>query len=217
MAIIKQGILGGGSGTVGTVVMTAWKGRAIVKSLPLSVANPKSTGQVSQRTKFKSVTQLGSTLLTDYVQKIENVLSGNITGYNRFCSRNKAAFSSVGAFVPTSFFVGGGSRPSIAGISDVEVGAADALNIEYTRAAGEAATYDTDKAVFIAICPSTMDIWVSPGTENKSALTSSMALKTGGSDLTGELQVYFYPCLLSADGRGISVSQSGTMKLVTFA
>lgn len=216
MAIIKQGILGGGSGTVGTVVMTAWKGRAIVKSLPLSVANPNSAGQVAQRTKFKSVTQLGSTLLTDYVQKIENVLSGNITGYNRFCSRNKAAFSSVGAFVPTSFFVGGGSRPSIAAISSSLSGAGKSISIEYDRVAGESATFNTDKAVFVAICPSTMDVWVSPGTELKSTAESTLALKTPGSDLTGELQVYFYPCFLSADGRGISINQGGLAETITF-
>ncbi len=55
MGIIKQGILGGVSGGVGTVIGGSWKGIDYVRSRPSSVANPNSDKQVDQRSKFSSV------------------------------------------------------------------------------------------------------------------------------------------------------------------
>ena len=52
MGTIKKGILGGFSGKVGTVVGGSWKGIAYMRSLPQKVKNPRTEGQVSQRSKF---------------------------------------------------------------------------------------------------------------------------------------------------------------------
>ena len=52
MGTIKQGILGGFSGKVGTVVGGTWKGIHYMRSLPASVRNPRTVPQVTQRTKF---------------------------------------------------------------------------------------------------------------------------------------------------------------------
>ena len=52
MGTIKKGVLGGFSGKVGTVVGASWKGIDYIRSLPASVKNPRTEGQVTQRTKF---------------------------------------------------------------------------------------------------------------------------------------------------------------------
>ena len=52
MGRINQGILGGFSGKVGNVVGGNWKGINYMRVKPASVANPKTVGQVNQRTKF---------------------------------------------------------------------------------------------------------------------------------------------------------------------
>ncbi|MDR1679219.1 MAG: DUF6266 family protein [Prevotellaceae bacterium] len=52
MGTIKKGILGGFSGKVGTVVGGSWKGISYMRSLPQNVKNPRTVGQISQRTKF---------------------------------------------------------------------------------------------------------------------------------------------------------------------
>ncbi len=52
MGTIKKGILGGFSGKVGTVVGASWKGISYMRSLPQKVKNPRTDGQMSQRTKF---------------------------------------------------------------------------------------------------------------------------------------------------------------------
>lgn len=217
MAILKQGILGGGSGSVASVVMTSWKGRNVLKSKPVSVANPRTEGQVSQRTSFKSIASLGSILLTGYVQKITNVISGNITGYNKFCSMNKSAFSSIGAFVPANFKVGGGQLPAVDSITAVEQSSNDSLSVVFTNPAGLPATRNSDKCVFVAICPTTNDVWCADGSVTRDNEEVVLQLLTSGSDLTGVLQVYTYPAFVSADGRSVSVLSGGTSKNVTFA
>lgn len=55
MGVIKQGILGGVSGGVGTVIGGSWKGINYLRSRPTSIANPNSDKQVDQRTKFSTV------------------------------------------------------------------------------------------------------------------------------------------------------------------
>jgi hypothetical protein len=52
MGTIKQGILGGFSGKVGTVIGASWKGINYMRSIPQHVKNPRTAGQVSQRSKF---------------------------------------------------------------------------------------------------------------------------------------------------------------------
>ncbi len=52
MGKIKQGILGGFSGKVGTVIGASWKGISYMRSIPQKIKNPRTDGQMSQRTKF---------------------------------------------------------------------------------------------------------------------------------------------------------------------
>ena len=54
MGIIAQGILGGFSGKVGNVIGATWKGISYIRIKPVSVANPRTEGQVSQRNKFSA-------------------------------------------------------------------------------------------------------------------------------------------------------------------
>ena len=57
MGKISQGILGGFSGKVGNVIGGNWKGIDYMRVKPASVANPKTEGQVDQRSKFSTVLQ----------------------------------------------------------------------------------------------------------------------------------------------------------------
>ena len=57
MATISQGILGGFSGKVGTVIGGFWKGIAYMRSIPASVSQPNTPAQLAQRAKFAAVVQ----------------------------------------------------------------------------------------------------------------------------------------------------------------
>jgi hypothetical protein len=58
MGKIKQGILGGFKGKVGTVIGASWNGIAYMKGLPQSVKNPKTEAQQAQRAFFAEVQNL---------------------------------------------------------------------------------------------------------------------------------------------------------------
>ena len=55
MGKIKQGILGGFKGKVGTVIGSSWNGIAYMRGLAQSVKNPKTAGQTTQRSFFREV------------------------------------------------------------------------------------------------------------------------------------------------------------------
>ena len=124
MGIIKQGILGGFSGKVGSVVGTSWKGRAVMKAMPLSVANPRTSGQVNQRTKFSQCVALSKALLGGSIALLDNPFAGNISGYNRFLKRNIVSFENDGTFIPSSLTISqgvlGGVLPSDDGVLNIE-------------------------------------------------------------------------------------------------
>jgi hypothetical protein len=57
MATIKQGILGGFSGKIGTVVGSTWRGKNVLRSAPRKSTKPASAAQQKQRDKFAGVLQ----------------------------------------------------------------------------------------------------------------------------------------------------------------
>lgn len=88
MGIIKRGILGGFSGRIGNVVGSSWKGLAVVKSLPLSVANPRTTAQTTQRSKFANCVAFASMLLTEIIKPLWDRNAVHMSGFNAFCQAN---------------------------------------------------------------------------------------------------------------------------------
>ena len=88
MAIIQRGILGGFSNKIGNVVGTSWKGIAVMKSLPLSVANPRTALQVAQRNKFTYLSKLGSQLLASHIKPLWDRFAQRESGYNAFIRTN---------------------------------------------------------------------------------------------------------------------------------
>ena len=65
MGKIKQGILGGFKGKVGTVIGSSWNGIAYMKGLPQSQKDPKTAAQLMQRNFFKEVQSLIGQLSAD--------------------------------------------------------------------------------------------------------------------------------------------------------
>lgn len=92
MAIIKQGILGGFKKKIGSVVGSSWKGVATMRSLPLSVANPRTAAQVSNRNRFKACAEFASLILASIIKPLMDRFAGQMSGYNYFTKLNKAVW-----------------------------------------------------------------------------------------------------------------------------
>ena len=92
MGIIKRGILGGVANKIGNVVGSSWKGIATLRSLPLSVANPRTLAQRNNRDTFTLMSKLGSDVLATVCQPLWNRDAKQMSGFNAYVMYNKKAF-----------------------------------------------------------------------------------------------------------------------------
>ena len=92
MGVIKRGLLGGFSNKVANVVGSSWKGINTMRALPLSVANPRTAAQVTNRNSFSYFSKIGSDVLSTIVQPLLNRDAKYMSGYNKFIKLNKEAY-----------------------------------------------------------------------------------------------------------------------------
>ena len=92
MGIIKRGILGGVANKIGNVVGSSWKGIATLRSLPLSVANPRTVAQRNNRDSFSLFSKLGSDVLATVCQPLWNRDAKQMSGFNAYVMFNKRKY-----------------------------------------------------------------------------------------------------------------------------
>lgn len=159
MATIKQGILGGISGKIGNVVGSSWKGIAVLKSLPLSVANPNTAAQQAQRGAMTGIVAVSRILLASLISVYWNPFAQRMSGYNMFVKENIDTF--VGA-VFTNFSSFYTSRGSLLGVPSFVCAATAAGNTDtftWTDNTGTADALGTDEAIGV-IYNETQDYWL---------------------------------------------------------
>lgn len=151
MGTIKKGVLGGFSGKVGTVVGASWKGIDYIRSLPASVNNPRTEGQVAQRSKF--------TVALTFLRPIISYLNVGFKPYaNRQSAYNAAMSYNVNNAVMGTFpdfeidypnvLV---SRGSLLGAEDASAtAAAGSITFDWTNNSGVNDAKETDMAMPLA-------------------------------------------------------------------
>lgn len=108
MGKISRGILGGFSGKVANVVGSSWKGIAVMKSLPLSVANPRTSAQQAQRNAFTQCVRFASKILAPVIKPLWDRFAQEESGYNAFISANIERFDSDGLDDPNNLIISRG-------------------------------------------------------------------------------------------------------------
>ena len=209
MAKIKQGILGGFSGKVANVVGTSWKGRAVMKSQPLSVANPRTEAQQEQRGKFSKIAELASAILTQFVQPVENPISGDISGYNLFCKDNKEAFNASGKLQAGYFYVGGGKILSATPALEEYAPDSDNFVISWENPEDISALRLTDKAYVAVISEDGSQVFVASGSETRAELQAECVRVKGNTTIAAGQKYVMALAFVSADGRDVSVKSNG--------
>lgn len=159
MGVIKQGILGGFSGKVANLVGSSWKGIAVIKSLPLSVANPNTAGQQAQRGKMSQIVAAARILLAALIQPYWNPFAQKQSGYNAFVSENIDTFATAGFTTFADFFSMRGSLLGvIAGVIDAD--ASDStITVPWADNSGQSDALATDEMVFV-VYNETQDYWL---------------------------------------------------------
>jgi hypothetical protein len=151
MAEIKKGILGGGSGKVGNVTMTSWKGIDIIKGRPNSVANPNTAGQVTNRGAFKLASQYASAILASMIIPLMNRFAKRMSGYNLFVSYNKQYFGETDLEHPESVNFGSGKLGSTVVNYTNAVDGSPQIDISWDAALDNRFKLATDKLYILVV------------------------------------------------------------------
>lgn len=201
MAKLKQGILGGISGTVGNVVGSSWKGIDVIKSKPLSVANPKTTAQTAQRTKFTNAVNFTRRILTSIVKPLWDRFSIKQSGYNAFLRENIDLFENPMPNPASNLVISTGKmRATVPEIHAINAGDTE-MDISFSSSSDGPLMQDTDEAYALVIEEETGNISTSSGLTSRigaSVLVNMPEAVTAGNTL------HVYLAFRRSDGTVVS-------------
>lgn len=211
MGVIKRGVLGGFSGKVANVVGSSWKGIAVMKSLPLSVANPKTAAQVAQRGAFSQCSAVASLLLVTYVKPLWDRFAQQMSGYNAFVQANIDKFDTTGLINFVGFSIGEGSLTGVTATIPASASGSPNANLSWTINSGDGTALATDEAYLTAY------------NETNGEWAQFVLMPTRGdglaqavfpSDLTAADIVHYYLAFRRADGTLVSNTAYNTEVIV---
>jgi hypothetical protein len=156
MAVIKQGILGGFSGKIGNIVGSSWKGIAVMKTKPLSVANPQTAKQTTQREYFAEVVFAAKQILAGTIKPLWDRFAVKMSGYNSFVKENIGIVRPA-SDTPGKVKIANGSMAA----TEIDTAVVDAGlvtgAITWTDDSGEGLKLATDEA-YIVICDADFEV-----------------------------------------------------------
>lgn len=153
MGKIPQGILGGVSGKVGGIVGTSWKGINVIKTKPLTVANPRTAGQIAQRSKFGNATKFASLILAGWIKPLWDRFASKQSGYNAFISDNVHLFDQPGPQNAVGFVASKGKMAATAINSVILSASTKIADVDWTLDAGEGFKLANDEVYIMAFKP----------------------------------------------------------------
>jgi hypothetical protein len=197
MGTIKQGILGGFSGKVGTVVGGTWKGIHYMRSLPTSVRNPRSEAQVTQRTKFLVTIEFLKPI-TPFVRAGFKAYANKQTAFNAAMSYNvnNAVIGSFPDFeldYPNAMVSRGSLLQAEGGSATVGTGS---MTFAWTDNSGVSNALATDKAMLMIYNSDKGEAVFSTASADRSTETADLSIPEGWSGDTVEVYLGF----ISEDG-----------------
>ncbi len=210
MGKISQGILGGFSGKVGGVVGSSWKGIAVMKAKPLSVANPRTALQVAQRTKFSAIVSLASAALIGICKPMWDRDAQKQSGYNAFVSSNILAYTSTGEFVPGNMNISLGKNTAMPIDGVTVVPNNKDVQVLWSMGDIEGEQQPTDTAHMLAVNTRNGEICVATGQDIRSSEETKASFEN---DVLSGDTVEIYLAFRSADGFRIFAQSRETASL----
>lgn len=203
MGTIKQGILGGFSGTVGTVVGGTWKGITYMRAKAVSIANPRTEAQQSQRIKFALVVRFLKSC-TGFIR----------TGYKNYAVKRTASNAALSYMLanavtgsypnfsidPSRVLVSRGSLTTPVNVQASVAGSA--VKISWDDNSSSGAAKPTDRALAIMINSDNEETVYTTAGASRSAGEESLSIPA---DWTGDA-VDVYLGFISSDGSEVSNS-----------
>jgi hypothetical protein len=157
MGRIRKGVLGGFSGTVGTVIGSNWNGIDYMRSLPtIKKSRTSSQKQLEQQARFavgvKFVRSMSDLFMETY-NKYANRMSGVNTGLSDVLKRAVAGVFPTYSILYDQVFISRGSLPNAAS-ANATAGAGGIVLFSWTNtAAGLGKESPDDQVLLVVHCP----------------------------------------------------------------
>ena len=202
MGKIDKGILGGFSGTVGTVIGGSWKGISYMRSKATGTRSATTPLQLDQRARFSTTIR--------FLQPMSSLLSLSFRGY----AVKMTGFNNAVSYTLKNAIVGSypsyevdyslalvcrGDLPNA--IAPAATAAAGNVTYTWTPNAGVGRAAATDKAILAVYCPALQQCIYTTLGADRSTGTASINVSPFASHA-----VYTYIGFISADGKDISNS-----------
>lgn len=201
MAKLKRGLLGGFSGKIANVVGTSWKGIEAMRSLPLSVANPNTSGQQAQRGAFSQTVIVAQMLLSQYIKPLWDSFVSQQSGFNGFIQANISAFTTAGLDSPADMLLSRGSYTGLDNLSSATPAGETGPNVTWDDDSG-----NSDDEVFVVAYNETQDEWAH-GPDGLKVRSDEIANpKFENTTQAGDV-LHVWASVRRNDGRSVSTSQ----------
>ena len=154
MGKINNGILGGFSGAVGTVVGAKWRGIDTMRALPVARSSEPSPAELAQQTKFA--------LVSSFMNPMRELLE---TGFKNFAEKKTGTNAAEGYAlknavmgVAPDFYIlceyVQVCRGELPNVEEAIAGSAqtDQVIFDWTNNAGRGKANDADKAILVVLC-----------------------------------------------------------------
>jgi len=201
MGKIRQGILGGFSGKVAGIVGSSWKGIAVMKAMPLSVANPNTAGQQAQRGAFSQSVSFAKKILPGIIKPCWDRFAQKMSGYNAWIKANVENFNTLGLETPEALTIGEGTLALDPIDSLLWEGGGKTLKVDWTSTGGVGSALDSDEAYLVCIREDDQETKVSSAVKTRGDETYTF---TGLTAPFSGKSFFVYLCFRRADGTLVS-------------
>lgn len=204
MGVLKQGILGGFSGKVANVVGSSWKGIAVIKALPLSVANPNTASQQLYRNRIKMSCLFALNILTNTIKPCWDRFAMRMSGINAFVKANRTFFSVAGLVTPASLVISTGKMASTTITAVTTANGTKTVKIDWVDDSGSGYKLATDEVYAVIYEATTKEVVgytnPAPATRRDAA---TVTVSFTANNTTGH-HVHCYLAFRRADGTVVS-------------
>ena len=205
MGKIKQGILGGFSGKVGSVIGGSWKGISFMRGIAASVANPQTELQLAQRQKFS--------VMMSFLQPLAAFLK---TGFKNYAVKKTGINAAMGFNIQSAIsgaypafavdyplaLVSRGSLPSALNAA-AESTVAGAVHFTWDNNSGEIGADASDRTLLVVYNPVKHQVVTADQLAIRSAATQTVPVPAS---FTGDT-VHCYIAFINVKGDDIANSR----------
>lgn len=201
MAVTQNTLIGSSRGKVGGTVFTKQFGKNVLKSKPLSVANPNTNKQKDQRVSLAKTVALYRSISAVINQTFKSQAVG-MSAFNAFTSKAKLGaftYSQDGnpVFNPASLLISKGTISPVAATGKEITIPAKSVAVDFPTTLSDASQSSTDKAVVGLYNATSGTLRASVTNAMRSAGTATVTLDNVGA--AGD-DYYVYLAFIAGDG-----------------